>query len=124
MKAIVISRAGGLEVLQLEEVEIPVLKDDHVLIRVAATALNQADVEQRKGVYPPPKGASPFPGLECSGTVEAVGKNASRWRTGDQVPLIIQMNLFFFYRNSNEVVESPEIWIYLVLHLLMTLRFL
>ncbi|KAK4271448.1 hypothetical protein QN277_020147 [Acacia crassicarpa] len=85
MKAIVITAAGGPEVLQLQEVEDPQIKDDEVLIRIAATALNRADTLQRKGLYPPPKGASPYPGLECSGTVEAVGKNVSRWKMGDQV---------------------------------------
>ncbi|KAI9120765.1 hypothetical protein K1719_007798 [Acacia pycnantha] len=85
MKAIVITAAGGPEVLQLQEVEDPQIKDDEVLIRIAATALNGADIQQRKGLYPTPEGASPYPGLECSGTVEAVGKNVSRWKIGDQV---------------------------------------
>ncbi|XP_028765608.1 quinone oxidoreductase PIG3-like [Neltuma alba] len=50
------------------------MKDDEVLIKIAATALNRADTLQRKGSYPPPRGASPYLGLECFGTVEAVGK--------------------------------------------------
>ncbi|KAK7412283.1 hypothetical protein VNO78_03736 [Psophocarpus tetragonolobus] len=85
MKAIVITSPGGPEVLQLQEVEDPQVGDDEVLIRVHATALNRADTLQRKGSYPPPKGASPYPGLECSGTVLSVGKNVSRWNIGDQV---------------------------------------
>ncbi|XP_023543706.1 quinone oxidoreductase PIG3 [Cucurbita pepo subsp. pepo] len=85
MKAIVISEPGEAEVLQLQEVEDPIIKDDEVLIKVEATALNRADTLQRKGLYPPPKGASPYLGLECSGIVEAVGKNVSRWKIGDQV---------------------------------------
>ncbi|XP_052201195.1 uncharacterized protein LOC127807407 [Diospyros lotus] len=85
MKAIVITTPGGPEVLKLQEVEDPVVRDDEVLIRVEATALNRADTIQRKGSYPPPKGASPYPGLECSGTVEALGRNVSRWKIGDQV---------------------------------------
>ncbi|XP_022977434.1 quinone oxidoreductase PIG3 [Cucurbita maxima] len=85
MKAIVISEPGEAEVLQLQEVEDPIIKDDEVLIKVEATALNRADTLQRKGLYPPPKGASPFLGLECSGIVEAVGKNVSRWKIGNQV---------------------------------------
>lgn len=87
MKAIVITTPGGPEVLQLQEVEDPHINDDEVLIKVQATALNRADTLQRKGAYPPPKGASPYPGLECAGTVEAVGKNVSRWKVGDQVNL-------------------------------------
>ncbi|OIW13668.1 hypothetical protein TanjilG_08010 [Lupinus angustifolius] len=85
MKAIVITTPGDPEVLQLQQVEDPQINDDEVLIRVEATALNRADTLQRKGSYPPPKGASPYPGLECSGTVESVGKNISRWKIGDQV---------------------------------------
>ncbi|GKV18605.1 hypothetical protein SLEP1_g28963 [Rubroshorea leprosula] len=85
MKAIVITTPGGPEVLQLQEVEDPQVKDGEVLINVEATALNRADTLQRKGSYPPPKGASPYLGLECSGTVVAVGKNVSRWKVGDQV---------------------------------------
>ncbi|GMY37245.1 quinone oxidoreductase PIG3-like [Fagus crenata] len=85
MKAIVISSPGGPEVLQLQQVEDPELKDDEVLIKVQASALNRADTLQRRGAYPPPKGASNYLGLECSGTIEAVGKSVSRWKIGDQV---------------------------------------
>lgn len=80
-----ITETGGPEVLQLQEVEDPKIKDDEVLIKVAATALNRADTIQRLGRYPPPKGDSEFLGLECSGTIEAVGKNVHRWKIGDQV---------------------------------------
>lgn len=80
-----ITQPGSPEVLQLQEVEDPQIKDDEVLIKVEATALNRADTLQRKGSYPPPKDASPYPGLECSGTILSVGKNISRWKVGDQV---------------------------------------
>lgn len=85
MKAVVITSPGGPEVLQVQEVPEPELKDDEVLIKVVATALNRADTFQRKGSYPPPKGASEYPGLECSGTIVAVGNKVSRWKIGDQV---------------------------------------
>ncbi|CAL2272324.1 unnamed protein product [Prunus armeniaca] len=85
MKAVVITTPGGPEVLQLQEVEDPELKDNEVLIKVEATALNRADILQRKGMYPPPPGSSPYLGLECSGTIEAVGKQVSRWQVGDKV---------------------------------------
>ncbi|XP_058199431.1 uncharacterized protein LOC131314655 [Rhododendron vialii] len=80
MKAVVITTPGGPEVLQLQEVEDPQVGDDDVLIKVAATALNRIDTLQRKGSYPPR-----FLGLECSGNVEAVGRNVTRWRIGDEV---------------------------------------
>ncbi|XP_062162292.1 uncharacterized protein LOC133869335 [Alnus glutinosa] len=87
MKAIVISAPGGPEVLQLQEVEDPELqREDDVLIRVEAAALNRADTFRRKGSHPPPpEGASPYLGIECSGTILAVGKSVSRWKIGDQV---------------------------------------
>lgn len=85
MKAIVISEPGKPEVLQLRDVADPEVKDDEVLVRVLATALNRADTLQRLGLYNPPPGSSPYLGLECSGTIESVGKNVSRWKVGDQV---------------------------------------
>jgi len=97
MKAVVITNPGGPEVLQLQEVEDPQIKDDEVLIKVEATALNRADTLQRKGSYPPPPGASPYLGLECSGIIEQVGKNVTRWKVGDQASPTILLSLLFFY---------------------------
>ncbi|KAE8652808.1 hypothetical protein Csa_022862 [Cucumis sativus] len=85
MKAVVISEPGEAEVLQLQEVDDPIINEDEVLIKVEATALNRADTLQRKGFYPAPKGSSPYLGLECSGIIQALGKNVSRWKVGDQV---------------------------------------
>ncbi|GAV59486.1 ADH_zinc_N domain-containing protein/ADH_N domain-containing protein [Cephalotus follicularis] len=85
MKAVVITTYGDPEVLQIQEVEDPEMKEDEVLINVEATAVNRADTSQRKGQYPAPKGASPYLGLECSGTILAVGKHVSHWKVGDQV---------------------------------------
>ena len=56
-----------------------------VLIDVAASAVNRADMMQRQGFYPPPPGAPPYPGLECSGTIAALGDGVTGWRLGDQV---------------------------------------
>ncbi|CAA0835991.1 oxidoreductase- zinc-binding dehydrogenase family protein [Striga hermonthica] len=89
MKAIVITEPGGPEVLQLREVDEPQINDNEVLIRIAATALNRADTLQRMGKYPPPKGDSEYPGLECSGTVVAVGKDVHRWKIGDEVCALV-----------------------------------
>ncbi|XP_062087331.1 uncharacterized protein LOC133794151 [Humulus lupulus] len=85
MKAIVITKPGDPEPLQLQEVPEPKLKDDEVLIKVEATALNRSDTLQKKGKYPPPRGPILIPGLEASGIIEAVGKDVSRWKVGDQV---------------------------------------
>ncbi|KAJ3679443.1 hypothetical protein LUZ60_017454 [Juncus effusus] len=89
MKAIVITSPGGPpEVLELHEVEEPSLRDDEVLIQVAAAGLNRADTLQRKGGHPPPPNTPPYPGLECSGTVIALGpalSPGSPFNIGDQV---------------------------------------
>jgi putative PIG3 family NAD(P)H quinone oxidoreductase len=77
MKAVVITEPGGPEVLQLRDVPDPVPGPGEVVLRVAASAVNRADILQRMGHYPPPPGAPPWPGLEASGTVEAVGDGTS-----------------------------------------------
>lgn len=86
MKAIVISRPGGPEVLRLEERPKPVIAPNEVLIKVAAAGVNRPDVFQRKGNYPPPKGASQdIPGLEVAGTIVEVGADVTRWKISDKV---------------------------------------
>ena len=67
MHAVVITEPGGPEVLQWTEVEDPVPGAGEVLVDVAASAVNRADLMQRQGLYPPPPGAPPYPGLECLG---------------------------------------------------------
>jgi len=66
------------------EAERPACDAGQVRIRVAAAGLNRADLLQRAGLYPPPPGASPYMGLECSGIIEEVGAGAD-WRVGDRV---------------------------------------
>jgi putative PIG3 family NAD(P)H quinone oxidoreductase len=81
----VISRPGRPEVLELREVEDPEAGEGEVVIKIVAAAVNGADIQQRQGKYPPPPGASLYPGLECSGVVEAVGSGVSKWKIGDEV---------------------------------------
>ncbi|AQK55687.1 oxidoreductase zinc-binding dehydrogenase family protein [Zea mays] len=88
MRAVVITRGGGgPEVLEAQEVEDPApLGDGEVLLQVVAAGVNRADTLQRHGRHPPPAGAPPYPGLECSGTILALGPNAPpRWAVGDKV---------------------------------------
>ena len=85
MRAVVITSPGGPEVLSLEEVPDPVPGEGEVLVAVTAAGVNPADVMQRQGFYPPPPGASPYPGLECSGRIAQVGPGVSGWREGDSV---------------------------------------
>jgi putative PIG3 family NAD(P)H quinone oxidoreductase len=85
MHAVVISEPGGPEVLRWTEVADPQPGPGEVLVEVAAAGVNRADLAQRQGLYPPPPGAPPYPGLECSGTVAALGDGVSGWHVGQQV---------------------------------------
>ncbi|MBI1272897.1 MAG: zinc-binding dehydrogenase [Alphaproteobacteria bacterium] len=85
MNYIEITEEGGPEVLQMAERAVPQPAAGEVLIKVACTALNRADLLQRKGKYPPPPGASPVLGLEVSGIVAAIGEGVKRYEVGDRV---------------------------------------
>ncbi|MGE9808453.1 NAD(P)H-quinone oxidoreductase [Janibacter sp. G1551] len=85
MKAISISEPGDADVLTLIDTDAPEPGPGQVRISVVAAGVNRADVQQRKGVYPPPKGASPLPGLEVSGTIDALGEGVEAWKVGDEV---------------------------------------
>ncbi len=85
MHAIVITHPGGPNVLSWQQVPDPVPGPDEVVIDVAASAVNRADLMQRQGLYPPPPGAPPYPGLECAGTISAVGESVTAWHEGDEV---------------------------------------
>jgi putative PIG3 family NAD(P)H quinone oxidoreductase len=84
MRAVVITEPGPPDVLEWREVPDPVPTAGEVVLEVAATAVNRADIAQRAGNYPPPAGAPEWPGLECSGTVAAVGADVAGWAVGDQ----------------------------------------
>ncbi len=85
MRAITISSPGGPEVLTLSEVPDPVPAAGEVLIDIVAAGVNRADLLQRQGMYPPPPGAPPYPGLECSGLIAAASEGVTDWHAGDEV---------------------------------------
>jgi NADPH:quinone reductase-like Zn-dependent oxidoreductase len=85
VKAVLLSGFGGVEVLRIGERPDPVFGDDELLVRVRATALNRADLLQRRGKYPPPEGASDILGLEMAGEVIRTGPAAGDFREGDRV---------------------------------------
>jgi putative PIG3 family NAD(P)H quinone oxidoreductase len=89
MRAIAIERFGGPEVLRWIEVEEPRLPAGEVLVDVVAAGVNRADVMQREGNYPPPAGAPPYPGLEISGRIAALGAGVSGWSVGDPVCALV-----------------------------------
>ena len=85
MQVIEISEPGGPEVLSTGSRPVPQPKPQEVLIQVAAAGVNGPDIVQRKGLYPPPKGASDLLGVEISGTIVAVGDDVKGWSSGDEV---------------------------------------
>src|SRR2546421_6180808 len=85
MHAMTLPSFGGPDVLTWAEVLDPVPASGEVLVQVAATAVNRADLLQRQGHYPPPPGAPPYPGLEGAGRVAALGEGVSGWHVGDEV---------------------------------------
>lgn len=90
MKAVVITRFGGPEVLEIEDVPKPQPEPEEILVHVRSTALNRADLLQRQGRYAAPPGAAQnIPGLEFAGEVAELGANAYRWQIGNRVMGII-----------------------------------
>lgn len=89
MKAVVTDGDGGPEVMRLGEAPLPETGGGEVLVRVAATAVNRADTQQRKGAYPPPPGESEIMGLEAAGVIEALGPDVQGWKVGDRVMTLL-----------------------------------
>jgi len=89
MTAIAITTPGGPDVLAAQEIAVPAPGAGEILVKVAAAGVNRPDVAQRKGNYPPPKGAPETPGLEIAGEVVALGAGVTRWKTGDKVMALV-----------------------------------
>ncbi|AUY50786.1 NAD(P)H-quinone oxidoreductase [Streptomyces sp. CB01881] len=85
MYAMTIPEPGGPEALVWAEVPDPVPGEGEVLVEVAATAVNRADLLQRQGFYNPPPGSPSYPGLECAGRIVALGPGVAGWAVGDEV---------------------------------------
>src|SRR3954447_14632473 len=89
MTVIAIRAPGDPEVLIPEQRPVPQPGSGEILVKVAAAGVNRPDVMQRKGLYPPPKGATDIPGLEISGEVVALGPGVKRWKLGDRVTALV-----------------------------------
>jgi putative PIG3 family NAD(P)H quinone oxidoreductase len=109
MRAITVSQPGGPEVLRLDEVEMPVVAADQVLIKVAAAGVNRADLHQRQGRYPPPPGASEIIGLEVSGQIAATGEEVDDWSVGDRCVALLAGGGYAEYvaAPAGQVLEPP-----------------
>lgn len=89
MKAVTVTEPGGPDVLRLTDVADPAPGRQDLLVRVRATAVNRADLLQRRGLYPPPEGASEILGLELAGDVVEVGDAVTAWSVGDRVCAVV-----------------------------------
>jgi putative PIG3 family NAD(P)H quinone oxidoreductase len=89
MRAIEIRGEGGPEVLAMTDRPIPEIGPGEVLVRVAAAGVNRPDVQQRKGLYPPPPGVTDIPGLDIAGVVERAGDGVAWPRPGDAVCALV-----------------------------------
>jgi putative PIG3 family NAD(P)H quinone oxidoreductase len=111
MRALVIREAGGPEVLEVQERPAPEPSAGMVRVRVAFAGLNRADVMQRRGQYPAPKGVpADIPGLEYAGVVDAVGEGVSRWTPGDRVMGLVAGGACaeLLVAHEREVVATPD----------------
>lgn len=89
MRSVVFEHPGDESVLHMGEVPSPTMGPHDIRIRVRATAVNRADLLQRQGLYPPPRGASPILGLECAGEVTAIGNEVAGWNPGDRAMALL-----------------------------------
>lgn len=110
MRAVVITRPGGPEVLAIQEVATPEPVGDQVRVRVHASGLNRADLAQRMGHYPAPVGSpADIPGMEFAGEVEAIGPAVQRWQPGQRVMGIVGggAQAEFLITHEGLLVEIP-----------------
>lgn len=89
MRYITFDQPGDPSVLHVAEMDAPEPGDGEIRVRVEAAGVSHADSLQRKGLYPPPPGASTILGMEAAGTVDAVGPGVTRWKSGDRVCAIV-----------------------------------
>ena len=89
MRAVIAPTPGGPDALQVVELPDPTPGPEDLVVDVVATAVNRADVLQRKGHYPPPPGSPDTLGLELSGTVSAIGSAVEGWTVGDEVCAVV-----------------------------------
>lgn len=107
MKAIQIRSFGGPEEMALGEWPLPAPRNQEILVKVAATALNRADLLQRQGKYPPPPGESPILGLEMAGTIVSIGSHVTDWKVGDRVCGLLSGGGYAEYAVLHEKMAMP-----------------
>ena len=107
MTAIEIATPGGPDVLQPKTLPVPKPGAGQILVRIAAAGVNRPDVAQRMGLYPPPPGHSPLPGLEIAGEVAATGPSVSRWKVGDKVCALVNGGGYAQFAIAEDSIALP-----------------
>lgn len=115
MRSVNIIEFGDANNLGIIDIPVPVLRDDEVLIKVKAAGVSRPDIYQRRGVYPPPPGASDILGLEISGDIVAVGKDVTKWQVGDAVCALLTGGGYAEYAATSEdlCLSIPETFGYI-----------
>jgi len=114
MRAILLKGFGGVEAMEMGDAQVPECKEEEVILKVKAFGLNRADILQRKGLYPAPKGSSDILGLEASGVVEAVGKNVKGIKKGDRLAALLSGGAYAEYTTCHykHTMPIPENMLY------------
>jgi putative PIG3 family NAD(P)H quinone oxidoreductase len=107
MIAIVASRPGGPDVLEVRDIDIPSPGPNQVVIRVSAAGLNRADIRHREGGHPPAPGVTETLGLEVSGEIVSVGENVATWKVGDSVCALLGGGGYAEYALAEDVHVLP-----------------
>jgi len=112
MRAIAIDQPGGPEVLTPHDAPMPYAYEGELVIKVHAAGINRPDILQRMGAYPPPKDASPLPGLEVAGVVERAGRGVTKFKQGDQVIALCNGGGYAEYVcvPAGQVLPLPKGW--------------
>jgi putative PIG3 family NAD(P)H quinone oxidoreductase len=107
MTAIEIATPGGPDVLKPKSMPTPKPGAGQILVKVAAAGVNRPDLMQRAGLYPPPPGHSPLPGLEIAGEVASAGPGVTRWKAGDKVCALVNGGGYAEYCIAEEPIALP-----------------
>ena len=109
MRAVIVEEPGDIEALNIEETPTPTPQPGEVLVRTVAAGVNRADLLQRRGYYPPPKGITDIIGLEASGVVEATGDGVTKWQPGDEVVALLAGGGYaeYFVVPEGQLISPP-----------------